>query len=166
MSNTQASTLEEVIRRAGEDWLIDWFSPPSEAMNHLTQTLHAVNELAQERLAGHAPDLSEEALAREYERNPQHVKAFLQTLGGTRTPAMLLMAWRIIQGMEIEEFRVEYQRQQRFTMRVVLRSPHGDPVEEYDSDRIQDFSLLRHLGTLEAGPGRPIIDGFYPLRRP
>lgn len=161
MSNTQSSPLEKTIRQAREDWLIDYFSSPREGLDHLTATLQKVNQLAKERFGTSAPDLSAEALAREYERNPQHVKGFLQALGGTRTPDMLLMAWRAIQGMEIKEVHVDYSQQERFAMRIVLQSPNGDEV--YSSERIQDFALLRHFGTLEVG-GQPVIEGFYPLR--
>jgi len=34
MSSPSPSSLEEAIRDAGESWIIDWFSPPSEALNH------------------------------------------------------------------------------------------------------------------------------------
>ena len=45
MSSPSPSSLEEAIRDAGESWIIDWFSPPSEAIDHLRQTLAAINEL-------------------------------------------------------------------------------------------------------------------------
>ena len=67
----------------------------------------------------------------EYERNPQKVRGFFQALGGTRTPEMLLMVWRIIQGMEIKDIQLSYQRQQAFEVRVVLQSPYGEEDAPY-----------------------------------
>ena len=61
---------------------------------------------------------------------------------------MLLMAWRIIQGMEIKDLRLTYRRQQAFEASVILESPYGEEDAPYTSSKIQDFALLRHLGIL------------------
>jgi hypothetical protein len=76
---------------------------------------------------------------------------------------MLLMVWRIIQGMEVREIQVNYQRQQSFEVRVVLESPYGEVDHPYISRNIHDFALFRHIGILEIG-GAPVFDGFYTLR--
>jgi hypothetical protein len=91
------------------------------------------------------------------------VKGFFQALGGARSPDMLLMAWRIIQGMEIKDVRITYLRQEAFEASVVLESPYGEEDPHYKSSNIQDFGLFRHIGILEIS-GRPVFDGFYPLR--
>lgn len=122
-----------------------------------------MNRLAQERLGGDAPHLTESSLLAEYKRNPLKVKAFFQALGGSRSPDMLLMAWRIIQGMGIKEIRVAYRRRESFEATVVLESPYGEEDRPYVSSDIQDFALFRHIGILEIS-GRPVFDGFYPLR--
>ena len=163
MSANHPESLEEAIRQSGEGWLIDWFPPPAAAIDHLRRTLDEVSHRARERLGGNAPDLSETSLLREYPRNPQRVRGFFQALGHTRSPDMLLMAWRIIQGMEIKDIRLAYHRQQVFETSVVLESPYGEEDAPYTSSNIQDFALLRHLGILEIS-GRPVFDGFYPLR--
>jgi hypothetical protein len=163
MSTVHPATLEEAIRQSGEGWLIDWFAPKEQAMDHLRRTLDLVHQRARERLGGNAPDLSEEAVVAEYGRNPQRVRGFFQALGGTRTPEMLLMVWRIIQGMEIKTVQLSYQRQQAFDVRVVLESPYGDEDEDYRSTNIHDFALFRHVGTHEIS-GRPVFEGFYALK--
>ena len=76
---------------------------------------------------------------------------------------MLLMAWRIIQGMEVKEVRIDYRRQQTFDVTVILESPYGEEDAPYTSTDISDFTLFRHIGVLDVG-GRPVFDGFYPLR--
>ena len=114
-------------------------------------------------MAGDKPDLSEDAIVAEFARNPQKVRGFFQALGGTRTPDMLLMAWRIIQGMEIKEIQLSYQRQQAFEVRVVLQSPYGGEDAPYISSNIHDFALLRQIGVHEVS-GRPVFDGFYALK--
>jgi len=161
--NAPSSTLESVIRQSGEEWLIDLFAPPEEALPHIQRTLEAVQREAQNRLGTDAPDLSEAALCGEYHRNPLRVRGFFQALGGTRTPAMLLMVWRIIQGMAVKDIHLSYRRQESFEVRVVLESPYGEEDEPYFSNSIHDFALFRHIGLLEIG-GAPVFDGFYPLR--
>ena len=163
MSTASSSALEQIIRESGEDWLIDWFQPPERALDHIRDTLATVTRVAEERLGADAPRLSEETLAAEYQQNPHRVRAFLQALGGQRSPQMLLMVWRILQGMEVKQLQVQFQRQQEFQLRVVLESPYGEEDAPYVSDSILDFALLRQLGMQEAG-GAPAFDGFYPLR--
>jgi len=161
MPNT--SNLEEAIRDAGEGWLIDMFAPPENAIPHICQILLDVHALATSRLGGNAPDLSEAAIIRHYNRHPSKVTGFFQLLGGTRSTEILLMAWRIIEGMEVQNVVLEYHRRTSFAMRVTLRSPY-DQEETYESAQIQDFAIFRHIGMMEIS-GRPVFDGFYQLRR-
>jgi hypothetical protein len=163
MSNPTPANLEEAIRQSGESWLIDWFAPPEKALEHLSQTIDAVRQTAQMRLGRNAPNITEATLLHEYIRNPARVRGFFQTLGGSRTPEMLLMVWRIIQGMEIKSVEFTYLRQDSFKMRIVLESPYGEEDTPYETSQIQDLSLLRHIGIMEIS-GRPVLDGFYPLR--
>ena len=163
MSASTASALEQTIRQAGEGWLIDRFAPPEGAIDHLRQTLAAVDQRARELLNGDAPDFSEAAIVKEYAHHPQQVRAFFQALGGSRSPEMLLMVWRIIQGMEIRRIDVGYQRQHEFRLEVKLESPYADTVETYTSNNVNDFTLLRHIGVHEIG-GRPVFDGFYAIK--
>lgn len=163
MSTASPATLEEAIRHAGEGWLIDLFAPPEAALPHILQSLDAVQQAAHERLGSDAPILSEAALVQEYQRNPLRVRGFFQALGGTRTPAMLLMVWRIIQGMEVREIQLGYRRQASFEVRVILESPTGDQDDPYISTNIHDFALFRHIGIMEIGDA-PVFDGFYPLK--
>ena len=163
MRTLQAQTLEAVIREAGEGWLIDRSSSPAEAVNRLLRTLDAVGSLARERLGGEAPDFSEAAIVAEFQHRPAQVRGFFQALGGSRTPEMLLMVWRVIQGMEIKRIDLAYERQQACELSVILESPYGVEDEPYRSTNANDFTLFRHIGILEVS-GRPVFDGFYPLR--
>ena len=162
-SSLSSSVLEETIQRAGEGWLLDWSPPGEKPIDRIRQTLVDVDNRAKERLGGNAPQISEATLSEEYRRNPQRVRGFLQALGATRTPDMLLMAWRIIQGMEVKEVRIGYRRQQTFEMAVILESPYGEEDAPYTSTHISDFTLFRHIGVFDIG-GRPVFDGFYALR--
>jgi hypothetical protein len=156
------TNLEEAIRQSGEAWVIDWYDPPSEAMSHIRRILAEVDHRARARLGGDAPHLTESSLLMEYRRNPQRVKGFFQALGASRTPDMLLMAWRIVQGMEIKKIQLSYVRRQSFEVQVVLESPYGEEDEPYTSSDISDFTILRHFGTLEID-ATPVFDGFYPM---
>lgn len=160
--NAQAElTLENAIRKSGEGWVIDLFAPKGGALVHIQQTLEKVNQLASSRLGTSAPNLSERAIVAEFGRNPARVRGFFQILGGSRTPAMILMVWRIMQGLEIKEVELSYHWQRDFHVRVVLASPNGD--EPYESSDINDFAIFRHFGVLQIN-NRPVFDGFYPLR--
>ena len=59
MTTQQSTSLEQAIRESGEGWLIDRFSPPTEAMDHLRRKLDEVDRRARERLGGDAPRLTE-----------------------------------------------------------------------------------------------------------
>lgn len=163
MITTPPANLEDAIRRSGEGWVIDWFDPPSQSMNHIRQALAAVNQRAEERLGGNAPNLTESALLAEYRRNPERVRGFFQALGLSRTPDMLLMVWRVIQGMDIKSVELSYVRQQSFELRAILESPYGEEDEPYHSTDIDDFKLFRHIGIFKLG-ANPVFDGFYPLK--
>lgn len=163
MSSTAIDSLEEAIRTAGEGWLLDSFVPPAGAMDHIRRVLASAHQRARERFGKNGPDLQENAILEAYRRHPSQVRGFFQALGGTRTPDMLVMAWRIIQGMTVKEVRLAYQRQRAFELTVVLESPYGEEDPPYKSDKITDFALFRHIGIMEVD-GRPVFDGFYPLR--
>jgi len=163
MNATQPMTLAEAIQHAGEGWLIDAFSSTSEAGCHFGGSLAAINERGRSRLGDNAPSLTEAAVLEEYSRNPQRVRAFFQALGKTRSPDMLLMVWRIIQGMEIKEITLSYHRQKDFQVNVILESPAGDVDAPYVSSNIRDFALIRHFGIMKVNEN-PIFDGFYALR--
>ena len=155
--------IEQAIRHSGEGWIIDMYAPRGEALPHIRRTLAAVQDAARRHLGKNAPALSEESLVAEYRAHPQLVRAFFQALGGTRTPVMLLMVWRLIQGMEIKRMDVNYERQQAFSIRIHLESPYGGEDPVYESTSINDFALLRHIGIMQIDD-RPVFDGFYPLR--
>ncbi len=163
MSGNLPNTLEEAIRQSGEGWLIDTFAPPDRAMEHLRRSLESVNLRAQELLGENAPNLSESSIIMEFAHHPQMIRGFFQAFGGTRTPDMLLMVWRIIEGMEIKDVELHYERQENFVVRVTLESIDGGANEVYESKNIQDFALFRHIGIIEIG-NKPVLDGFYPLK--
>lgn len=163
MKSPPAENLEEAIQQAGEGWLIDLFGPPHDAVSYLREKIAQVNVLAQQRFGANAPDLSENALLAAYNQQPLKVKGFFQILGSSRTPDMLLMAWRILQGMEIKDVEISYRRQDHFRVRVILESPYGDEEELYESNSIKYFTLFRHIGIMEIS-GKPVFDGFYALK--
>lgn len=163
MTDSTPQNLEDAIRQAGEGWLIDTFSPSDRAIDHIRQTIEDVRQEAMNRFQGNTPDLTEDSLVQDYCRRPQQVRGFFQALGGTRTPEMLLMVWRIIQGMEIKNVSISYQRQQSFAVKVILVSPYGEEDPPYTSNNINDFALFRHIGLSEIGT-RPVMDGFYAMR--
>jgi hypothetical protein len=163
--STSSLTLEDAIRQSGAGRLLKRFDTPAAAIDHISKKLLEVNAEAKRRLGADAPELTETILLSESGRNSQHVRGFLQALASNSTPAMLLMAWRIIQGMNVKEIQVAYLRKSKFEVTVVLESPYGVSDDPYISSTIHDFTLLRHFGIIEIS-GRPVFEGFYALRLP
>ena len=160
---TATDPFEQIIRASGQGWLIDWYAPKEEAMPNLRQILVTVNARARALFGGSAPSLTPESLVAEFKRNPHKVGAFLQVIGSVKTPDILVMVWRILQGMNIAQLTVNYVSEQAFEMSVRLTSPdHGGREEVYQSQNIDDAVILRHLGAMKMND-LPIFDGFYPL---
>jgi hypothetical protein len=154
--------LEEVIRESGEAWLIDWHRPREEAIPYLRRTLADLDSLARSRLGASAPVFTEDALVAEFGRNPHRVKAFLQALGARQSVGFLLLTWRVLQGLVIQDVQVRYERTDGFHARVVLTTPEGNR-EEYETDNLSDARFFRHIGIVQVN-GRDVFDGFYALR--
>lgn len=165
MNRDDSSTLEEVIRNSGEGALIDDYHSPSKALPWIRGKLEEVMREAKTRGRDRSVLLSDDALKTEYGKNPLKLKSLFQAVRTDPTPGMLLMAWRVIQGMEIKELAVEYRaRLGEFRMAVTLESPYdGGEEEVYESSSIRDFRLLRHLGVFEVN-GVQAMMGFYPLK--
>jgi hypothetical protein len=163
MSATVAASLEDVIRQSNEDWLIDWFEPPTEALGFLRRALAEADQRARARWGEEAPALTEQSLVVEHARNPLRVKCFLQVLGARCTPEILVMAWRVLQGLNIQSVEVDYQRGSSFRVRVVLATSHGSEDEPYLTSDPNDFKVFRHVGIMKVG-SQSVLDGLYPLR--
>ncbi|MBI2190659.1 MAG: hypothetical protein HYU36_01585 [Planctomycetes bacterium] len=157
-----SSVLARLLHECQLDWLVGSYADTPAALAALSATLEAVEEESRVRFGNDGTQLSEHFLAKEYERNPHKVAAFLQALGATGSPPMLLMAWRIIQGAEIRSLRMTYQSGSGFHLAVTLISPRNGTPEEYKTDDISDASLLRHFGIMKID-GQPVFEGFYPL---
>jgi len=163
MTAQSSSLLGRLLHECQLDWLVDSYADPPRALAALSATLETVGEESRARFGSHGPQLSERWLAEEYERKPHKVSAFLQALGATASPQMLLMVWRIIQGAEIRSVRMNHESRNSFHLAVTLASPRDGAPEEYETHDITDASLLRHFGIMKID-GQPVFDGFYPLR--
>jgi hypothetical protein len=155
--------FEEVIRKAGEGWLIDWFAPREAALPHLHTVLQRANEWGRTHLGNNEPELTPDAIEAAFAENPRKVRAFLQVMGSIQSPSFLVMVWRILHGMNIAEIQMEYAAAGDFHLCVELSSQ--DDVAEpeiYESHDIRDAVVLRHLATIRIGE-RGIFEGFHPL---
>lgn len=165
MSQSSTEILEALLRKNGLGWLLDMVPPKDQA---ISAYINLLNRLAAEYLSrcGVAAPFSPEALQAEAERNPHKVQAFLQLLRPNRSPAMLVMVWRVLQGLSIRAVSLNYRECESFRLNVTLARPGDggqDQLEAYESDDINDAALLRHLGVTKVS-GRPRFDGFYALR--
>ena len=161
MTTNQPKDIEQLIRTCGEGWIIDSFSPKEEAVQRLRETLEAATAEADRR--GLSISFTEETLIASYKEHSPQVGAFLQALGATRDPVMLVMVWRIILGQPISRVTMQYdEKQATFRLTVVLANPYGGQEEVYESTSIGDAALLRHFGIMTMDD-KPLFDGFYAL---
>ena len=163
MTPKSPAILERLIRGRNLGWMIDMFRPGCEAIPHL---LTQLNQFADEYGNRFQDDMqfTPEALEAEAQRNPQKVQAFLQAMGTTNSAEMLVMVWRILQGLTIRELTMNYREQKSFSLVVFLARPEDDDgLEEYRSSDINDAALVRHFGITTVN-GRPLFDGFFAMR--
>ncbi len=161
MNRIERDPFEEVIRKSGADWLIDWYAPSDRAMENLRRILRDANEWGRQHWEGNAPPLTPEEIVNTYATNPHKVRAFLQVVGSIGSPSFLVMVWRILQGFDIQSVQLQYEIDKPFSLYIRLVSPYG-MTEEYKSDNIDDAVVLRHLGTMKMS-GQGTYDGFYAL---
>ena len=165
MSQSSAEILETLFRKNGLGWMIDMYAPPDQAIPAYVALLDRVAAEYRSR-CGVAVSFAPEALQAEAERNPHKVQAFLQLLRPDRSPAMLVMVWRVLQGLSISEVVMNYRERDSFRLGFTLARPAEsgqDQLETYESTDISDAALVRHLGMAKVG-GKPLFDGFYALR--
>lgn len=165
MTTESPAILERLLRDNDLGWMIDMYSPRDRAVPFLLDQLDSLTAEFRSRFqceVSFAPD----ALRGEAERNPHKIRAFLQALGASRNPEMLLMVWRILQGLSIKEVTMSYREQEAFSLNITL-ARHGeeeDELEAYRSNDINDAALLRHFGITTVND-QPLFDGFFPLRK-
>jgi hypothetical protein len=165
MTTESPAILERLLRDNDLGWMIDMYSPPDRAVPFLLDQLDRLTAEVRSRFRDEV-SFAPETLRAEAERNPHKIRAFLQSLGASRNPDMLLMVWRILDGLSIKEVTMDYREQESFSLNVTLARPgaEGDEVEAYRSNDINDAALLRQFG-ITTVDGRPLFDGFFPQRK-
>jgi hypothetical protein len=165
MTPRSPAILEQLIRDNELGWMIDMYSPPDRAIPFLIEQLTRLTAEFRNRF-GYEVSFAPEQLRAEAARNPHKIRAFLQALAASGSMDMLLMVWRILQGLSIREVTMNYVEQEAFRLVVTLARPgqDQDDLETYSSDDINDAALLRHFG-ITTVDGRPLFDGFFPLRK-
>jgi hypothetical protein len=164
MSQQSAAVLEQLLRGNDLGWTIDMAASKDKALSSLLESLDKAATEYRRRI-GVEISFAAPALRDEAERNPHTIRAFLQSLLTTHSQEMLVMVWRILQGLSIRELGMNYREEETFNLRVALARPGAGPdeLEWYRSDDINDAGLLRHFG-ISTINGKPFFDGFFPLR--
>lgn len=169
MTAEPSAVLENLLEVHHLGWVIGMYQPKDKdsTLRSLLEQLKATNDEFHRRLRFNI-SFTPEALLAESERNPHKVRAFLQALVETRNPQMLVMVWRILQGLRIHQVEMMYREQQQFRLVVVLVRPvvlpndQAEHDEPYTSEDIQDAALVRHFGITTVND-KPVFDGFFPL---
>ncbi len=165
MTPESPAILEALIRENDLGWMIDMYEPRDRAIPFLIEQLTHLTAEFRKRFA-HDVSFAPEQLRAEAVRNPHKIRAFLQALAASGSMDMLFMVWRILQGLSIREVAMKYVEQEVFSLVVTLARPGQDQdnLETYSSNDINDATLLRHFG-ITTVDGRPLFDGFFPLRK-
>jgi hypothetical protein len=153
---TDIHQLADALQKSGCGWILQ-FEDRDITLQIVAEALNEFIEKYIKRFSD-TPDPF-----RLLENNPAKGKAFFQVLSGAHVSSdMLLAIWRIFEGAEIHSINFEYQRTEKFGLRIILKMPYDEIMEEYKSNELRDFRILRHLGTLTID-GTPVLEGFYAL---
>jgi len=165
MNPESPAILDRLLRDNDLGWIIDMYTPRERVVPSLLEQLTRLTAEFGRRF-GYQVSFAPEVLRAEAERNPHRVRAFLLALGVSKNPDMLLMVWRILQGLSIREVAMKYREQEAFSLTVTLARPgeEQDVLETYQTDDINDATLLGNFG-ITTVDGRPLFDGFFPDRR-
>lgn len=166
MSTESPAVLERLLRSNGFGSLIDPQTNPGQANQLVPQILERLERVEAEyykRIKVSVP-FAPEALEKEAAQNPHKVRAFLQAMRASQSPEMLVMVWRILQGLRIHSVDLQYRELEGFRLTVFLAREEGaeGPREEYQSRDIFDVRLLPHFGCGTVCD-RPLFEGFYPF---
>src|SRR5262245_18865399 len=100
MTPQSPAVLERLLRNNDLGWLIDYHNSPDQVVPALIKQLDKVAVEFRDRV-GHVVPFSPEALEAEAANFPHKVRAFLQALATSSSTGMLVMVWRILQGLSI-----------------------------------------------------------------
>jgi hypothetical protein len=131
MTPESPAILERLLRDNDLGWMIDMYSPRERALPFLLERLAELMVESRNRY-DYEMALTPETLSAQAERNPHKIRAFLQALGVSGNSDMLLMVWRILQGLSIREVRMYYREQEEFSLVVTLARP-GEDREELET---------------------------------
>jgi hypothetical protein len=99
------------------------------------------------------------------EDNPTKAAAFFQSFTGPpHSLDIRLLIWHLLAGAEIVSVSFTYQRQGKTTLVIETETSSGEQAT-FTSQDLWDFRLFRHIGLLGIDE-RPILDGYYALRKP
>lgn len=163
MSTIHIDPLEELVRDCQMGQLIDWYS-----LETIKEVLEQTAGEAKRRYANDAFGFSSRELRDKFDRFSDDVRAFFQAFAATFEPALLVMAWEMIQGIEIETLEVSFKHKCHFSMQVKLRRdgtihPDWDEhADTFESENIFDLRLVRHFVPFRVKQG-PLIASFHSL---
>ena len=165
MTPDSPAILERLLRDSDLGWMIDLYAPRERAISFLLEQLTRLTDEFRSRY-GYEQSFAPETLEAEFERNPHKIRAFLQAFGSSRSAHMLLMVWRILQGMNIREVAMTYREEEAFglTVKLARRGEEPDERDVYHTEDINDATLLRNFGITTVDK-RPLFDGFNPSRK-
>ncbi len=157
MSPTEPARVQEAFSLADCDWILEY--PKEQEQRHLLLEVVA-KEIDEFR----------EAFNQRFRRlpdpfdlindNTEKATAFFEIFGGPPLSVDIrILIWRLIEGAEIREIDVRYERKRPFSARFVIGN-RGSVDEIYETNHPWDFTVLRHLGMLTVD-GKLVLEGYY-----
>lgn len=153
MADEDNDDLALLLEASGVGWLLR-----EEREAQLRQIFQGIAELSHElnqRLAPAKIDVLGEMLS-----EPAALKPLVQMFATSTSCAMRAMAYCVLRGMEIAAIDFSYRLKQTVALTVALQSHITGQELVFESDRVWDAEVLRHLGIMTMGK-KPILHGFY-----
>lgn len=160
---TATMELEKLLKARGFEWAIRAYSPSDKAAAHYAEKFSEIEKFMVDRGIGNSAPAFDDLVSLQ-DSNPYKLDAFLEALVSLRSSEMIVGAWRMIQGMQLQSLELIFENASSFALKVSLNSPYGE-TEVYSTNDIDDMNFVRHLMKSKSGD-RPIINGFFALRRP
>ena len=157
MSPSELERIEEAFKRSGCEWILKYPQDDRERQIFFTAVAKEIGEFQGEyrRRFGKSPDPF--GLLNE---NQEKATAFFEIFSGPPLSVdVLVLIWRLIEGAEIRDLVIQYQRKKAFSGRFVV-GERGGADEVYETTTPWDFTVVRHFGMLTVN-NNLILDGYY-----
>ena len=120
MSLQSTEVLKHLLKNNGLDWVMDIFGRNDRFLPNCIKQLDRITDAYRARGFDVAVSFTPESLETAAAKNSLKVRAFLQAFCVASSPEMLVMVWRILEGLRIQEIKMLYLGGHTFELTVAL----------------------------------------------